>query len=285
MLAVGVNHLESKQVAGSYIFRAASRNKANLIVLDAAQNPFGFNASTWLKPTKGKEELAINALAKAVMAKLSASSAAKVKESAASLGAINITQATKEAGLDVEDLNNAAAMLAKSKHSVVIYGKDILRVKNSKLVTSLFRLASISRKQNPKKPRVISLKPKGNSRGAWDLGLANTKEFSLSNLTKNGMKAVYMLLADDYVDDSKIVNSLKRAKFVVVQASYSSSVTTMANVVLPSPTWAERKGSYTSLDGITRSTPKLIQPAKNIKPDEDIIKGISKRIKISDRRS
>jgi predicted molibdopterin-dependent oxidoreductase YjgC len=285
LLVVGVNPLESQQVAGSYIFRAASQGKANLIVLDVDKNPFGFHASTWLKPTKGKEELAINALTKAVIGKLSASNAVKAKENTTSLGAMNITQANKEAGIDVEDLNNAAAMLAKSKHSVVVYGKDILLRKNPKLITAILRLASKSGKQNPKKPRVISLKPRGNSRGAWNLGLANKKEFSLSGLTKNGVKAVYLLLADDYIDDTKIIDGLKGAKFVVVQASYSSPVTASANVVLPSPTWAERKGSYTSLDGITKSTPKLTQPQNNIKRDEDIIRGISKRIKISDRRS
>lgn len=279
LLVVGINSLESQQIASSYIFRAASSNKANLIVLDTTRNPFGFHTSTWLKPIEGKEELAINVLAKAVIGKLSARNAAKAKKVASSLRNVDVAQASNEAGLDTDGLANAAALLAKSKHSVVVYGKDILRQKNPGLVASIFKLALILGNQNPRKPRIVSLKPRGNSRGAWNLGLANAKEFSLSGFTKNGVKAVYLLLADDYIDDSKIVDGLKRAKFVVVQASYSSPVTAIANVVLPSPTWAERKGSYTSLDGITKSTPQLTQPPDGIKRDEDIIRGISRRLR------
>jgi len=64
-----------------------------------------------------------------------------------------------------------------------------------------------------------------------------------------------------------------------VQASYLSPATSIANVVLPSPTWAEREGSYTTLDGTVKSASRLLQPPGGVKQDWEIIHEISKALK------
>ena len=279
VLLAGADPLESNPVVGSYIMQAMTKNGANFILLDPLRNAFSFRTSIWLKPSEGREELTINALTKAIIDKGFAKDSTEVKKIAASLKSVNVNRANEEAGIDTDDLYKAAEMLAKSQHSIIIYGEGILRYRNPGMITSLLNLAAVSGSQDGGKPRVISLKPKGNSRGAWDIGLAHPQESVLPSIARDSVKAVYLLLADNYIDEPRLLDSLKGAKFVVLQASYLSPATSIADVVLPSPTWAETEGAYTTLDGMVKSTSRLLQPPSGVKQDWETIKEISRRLR------
>jgi formate dehydrogenase major subunit len=279
IILVGANPLESHPVAGSYIARAARQNKATLIVIDPSQNTFPYYATLWLKPKEDKEPLALDVLSKAVIGKGIKQDSAQTKEIAASLKDINVKQSGERAGISPDDLLEAAETLSKAKHSIIIYGEGILQHKNPRLITSLLNLATIASSQNKGKPQIISLKPKGNSRGAWDMGVANPSQSILRNLTRNNVKALYLLLSDDHVDASELPSLGKELEFIVVQSSYLSSATSKANVVLPSPIWAEIGQEYTTLDGLTKSTSRLIKPPDGSKADSEILREISKQMK------
>ena len=118
--------------------------------------------------------------------------------------------------------------------------------------------------------RVISLKQGANSRGAWELGLA------VKGIQQDKPKAAYLLLADE-PEDEELVNALNGIDFVVVQASYHSPATARADVVLPSPIWAERDGKYTSMDGRVCELRPTLQPKDGILRDEDLFVKISKK--------
>lgn len=279
IIVVGANPLESHPVAGSYIARAARRNKATLVVIDPAQNAFPYHATLWLKPKEGNEQLALDVLSKAVIDKGAKRDSTRTNEIAAYLKDINVKKSIQQAGIGTDDLLEAADMLSKAKHSVIIYGKGILRHKNHRLITSLLNLAAVASSQDKEKPRIISLKPKGNSRGAWDMGIANSSQSLIKNLTSNNVKALYLLLSDDYVDASELPNLSTGLEFIVIQSSYLSSATSKADVVLPSPIWAEVGEKYTTLDGLTESTSRLVKPSDGIKADAEILREISQQMK------
>ena len=279
IIVAGANPIESHPVAGSYIARVTRQNKAKLIVVDSKQNTFDYHATLWLKPKEGKEALALSVLTKAIIDKGANKDSAEAKKVTASLKNMNVKQVTEEVGIGIDDLLEAAEMLSKAKHSVVIYGEGILKYKNPGLVTSLLNLATIASGKGAGKPRIISLKPRGNSRGAWDIGVANTSQSVIKSLAGNGVKALYMLLADDNVDASDLPKLGKGIEFVVVQSSYLSSASSKANVVLPSPLWTEVGGKYDTLDGITKSSSPLIKPPDGIKADSETLREISKRMK------
>jgi len=278
ILVVGANPLESHPVAGSYIARAARQNKVKLIVIDPKQNAFSYHTALWLKPKEGKEALSLSVLTKAVTDKGSKKDSAKTKKVAASLKDINVKQGSEQAGIGADDILEAAEMLNKARHSVIIYGEGVLQHKNPGLITALVNLAAVSGNQSDK-PRIISLKPKGNSRGAWDMGVANPSQSIVKNLTGNDVKALYILLADDYVEASELPNLGKGLELIVVQSSYLSSATLKANIVLPSPIWAEVGEKYSTLDGAAKSTSPLIKPPDGIKTDSEILREISKHMK------
>ena len=278
IIVAGANPLESHPVIGSYITRAARRNKATLIIIDPEQNVFSSHATLWLQPEGDQEMLALDILSKAVIDK-GAKNSTRTNEIAASLKDINVKKSSEQAGISTNDLLEAADMLVKAKHSIIIYGEGILKHKNPGLITSLLNLATIVSSPDKEKPQIISLKPKGNSRGAWDMGIANSSQSIRSNLTSNNIKALYLLLSDDCIDAPELPNLSKGLEFIVIESSYLSSATSKADVVLPSPIWTEAGEEYITMDGIAKSTSRLIKPSNGIKADAEILCEISKRMK------
>jgi formate dehydrogenase major subunit len=255
ILLAGANPFKSHPVAGSYIVRAVRQNKAKLIVFDPTQNVLADYTAQWLKPKKGKEPLGLNSLAKAI-------GGSPVKDAAT-------------IGISQKELTEAVKILGKAKRSIIVYGEGILQPRNTGLITTLYKLAAVS----GSKPSIISLKSKGNSRGAWDMGMANSAESVTANLTQNGIKALYLLLADDYVEANQLTWIPKGIDFMVVQASYLSSLVQKANVVLPSPTWTEISGNYSTLDGKPISVSRIIKPPEGVRADWETINEIAKRFK------
>jgi formate dehydrogenase major subunit len=280
VLLVGANPFESHPVAGSYVVRAVRQNKAKLIVLDAARNALPDYATVLLKSKKGKETLALNTLTKAIIDKGLVKDSVQTKKISASLNNTNVKRDTKEASIKYNELLEAAEILGKSKYCVVVYGKDILQHRDAGLITAILNLAAVSGSQNGGKPRIISLKSKGNSRGAWDMGIANASESVIGNLTQNGAKAIYLLLADDYVEAKEFQGLPQGIEFMVVQSSHLSPIAQKADVVLPSPTWTEISASYSTLDGMPISVSRLIKPPDGVRADWETINEIAKRFKL-----
>ena len=275
IVVIGAHPTKTHPVIGSYIMRAASKNKAQLIVLDPLRNPFTFRASVWLKPPEGKKALAVKALGKAILDHGLPKSAGDKSKFSVDFKDIDVKKAGKDLGIDVHDITKAAQLLAESKNSIIIYGSGILEYKDAGLVATILNLAALA----GEKPGVISLKRYGNSRGAWELGLANPRVSVTSDLAKGKAKALYLLLADDLTESQALADGIKGVEFSVVQASYLSPATATADIVLPSLLWTESKGSYTTMDGISKKTAPLVKAPADIKTDADTLKEVARRLK------
>lgn len=256
VLVVGSNPLESHPVAGCYILRAKTQNQTRLLVIDWRQNDLGVRADSWLRPSESSLEALISALAGVVSKKGRGAS---------------VAEAAQASGLDEASLARAADMLSSAKEVVVVYGEGIYNKKDPKLVANLLELA---KRVNPDGLKVISLKPRGNSWGAWGLVRA-----SGNGLARNGAKLVYILLADDeFGVGDDVLQVAEQAEFLIVQASYASPLTEAADVVFPSPIWAEREGTYFSLDGKAGRSQPVLEPPPGIKSDPEIITQLVQRL-------
>jgi len=271
IVVIGANPIKTHPVIGSYIMRAASKNKANLIIIDPLRNPFTFRASVWLKPPEGKKALAIKALGKSILEHGTARTPADKNKSTADFKDIDIKKAAGELGLDVHDIYKAGEILAESNNGIIIYGEGILQYKDPDLITMILNLASLINKE----PKTISLKRYGNSRGAWESGLCHSKGSINADLVKGKAAGIYVLLTDDTADSQISTESLKATEFVAVQTSYLSPITALADVVLPSRLWTESKGSYTTIDGIKKSTTPMIKVSGQIKSDTDTLQELA----------
>ncbi len=256
ILLAGADPFKSHPVAGSYIVRAVRQNKAKLITLDSTQNVLPDYTSLWLKPKKGKEASAVNNLVKFINDE-------PVKEAT-------------ETGISQKQLTEAVQILGTAKRGIVVYGEGILQQESAGLIAALHKLAASC---DSGRPGIISLRSKGNSRGAWDMGIANSSVSVMNNLAQSGIKALYLLLADDYVEAKELSALPKGLDFLVVQTSYLSSLARKANVVLPSPTWTEIGGNYSTLDGTQISVSRLVKPPEGVRADWETINEIAKRFK------
>jgi NADH dehydrogenase/NADH:ubiquinone oxidoreductase subunit G len=93
-------------------------------------------------------------------------------------------------------------------------------------------------------------------------------------------KVVYMLLADEEpTADDPLFRVAEQTEFLIVQASYQSPLTTAANVAFPSPIWAEREGTYLSLDGTAGKSKRVLELPAGLKDDLEIIARLAQRLK------
>jgi len=94
------------------------------------------------------------------------------------------------------------------------------------------------------KSELVSFAPGGNALGIKAAGVTTAFE---------GQKAsVYYVLADEMaVVDGGLLDTLKKADFVVVQSCFREPWDAVADVILPTPTWHEKSGTMTNAEGVT----------------------------------
>jgi formate dehydrogenase major subunit len=273
ILLVGADPGKTHPIVASFIRRAVDRNQAQLVVIDSQNDIMPIWRDQWLKPRAGSEATLINGLINVMLSK----GLVKGKEAPAkliqSLSEYSPKRVQSDTDVDAADLETAAETYGKAKRAVIVYGQGVWHSRNSVLVTDLLNLADLSGNRDGDRLRIVSLKPAANSRGAWNLGAA-AKDLSL-----NHVQGLYLLISDEQVDNDEVLGWLRTIDFLVVQASYRSAVTSTADVVLPSPIWAERDdGQYVSLDGHVAKSHRVIEPKKGLLQDREILRELSKKL-------
>jgi len=270
IIVVGANPQSTNPIISTLVRRAVIQRKAKLIVIDPSQDVFPLWTDSWLRPRAGSDEVLLRGLANIIIDKGLAKPRKVKAESSQSVNKYEIGEVVRTTGIDKATLESVAEAYAQAEHGIIIYGESLLKNNGPDSVTAILNLANITGNSVGNKLRVISLKPGANSRGAWELGLAK-------GIKQDKPKALYLLLADEPVGED-LLNWLKGIDFLVVQASYQSPVTSMADVVLPSPLWTERKGKCISLDGRVQELKQVLEPKDGLLQDQEILSQISKKL-------
>lgn len=158
------------------------------------------------------------------------------------------------------DVAKAIALAQGASMPVVIYGAKA----GAELATLREKLAG--------KARFVGLVPGVNTRGLQAAGLAQT-----ANLP--GAKSFYMLVSDDWID-AGLIDSVKGADFIVVQAGFETPLIEKADVVLPSAIWSERSGTITNTEGRKMAIVAALTLVGEAKPDDQILKELAVRLGI-----
>ena len=220
------------QVAGFFIKRKLAFG-TNLLVLDKKENGLNKNAHKVLKPSKGVNADAIKALMAAVVKLGLAKGNTSVK-------AADLDSFAAAAGLKTDDFLDAAYVLTSAEHPVIVY-------ENGKELSVLQELAALV------DGKLLSLKGEANSLAASQLHLDKA-------LKVNGQKAAFFAIGDDEASQ-KAIQEFEKIPFKVVLSTYASSLTGVADVVLPSTNWMEQDGHYINLEGKVQEAKKAIAPA------------------------
>jgi formate dehydrogenase major subunit len=271
ILVVGAYPGRTHPVVGNLVQRARSRQGTRLVVIDSSRNPFPFWADLWLKPKKGTEAVLITGLARThlfnglTMVKMTDPNMIGYLSQYEKAEVAGIT------GIEEADLEKAVEMYGKAQRAMIVYGQDLLDAGDPEAVTSLLKLAAVTGNMAGDRLRVISLKPGSNSRGAWQMGLASR------GMDWDRVKGTYLLLGDDRINGG-LLEHLTRGDFLAVQASYESAATAAADVVLPSPMWAERAGKFVSLDGSVSESRHVLERRQGLLSVRETLDALSKKM-------
>jgi len=271
ILIAGADPRKTHPIIGTLVQRAVSQSKAKLIVIDPSKDAFPLWSDLWLKPRAGSEGDLLNGLARLLIDKGLVVSGKAGAGLIQSLSQHKTGEAVRATGIEMGDLESAAEMYGQAEHGVIIYGEGLLQMNDPSLVTSLLNLAALTGNGVGNGLRVISLKPGANSRGGWELGLA------AKDIQRDKLKGLYLLLGDEQ-EGGELLEWLKGIDFLVVQASYHSPATSIADVVLPSPIWAEREGKYMSMDGRLSELRRVLQSQDGLLQDREILIELSRKL-------
>ena len=264
VLLVGADLATTHEVAGFYIRRNLPKG-TRLIIIDPNENGMDDLANINLKPKAGTD-----------VAVLSALEAAVVKEGLAR-GTVDENIVSLNAALDicelkVEDVTDAARMLAESITPVIVYGKGLTAAGNPGAMDALVRLAKIIGATDSERKGLLSVKGEANSLAASLLGME-------SSLDIENVNAAYIALGDDYAS-KRLVEKLEKVPYLIVQASYESVLTERADLVLPVNIWAEEAGHALNVEGRLQFAEAAITAPENVKSNLDVLNTIARTLGI-----
>jgi formate dehydrogenase major subunit len=267
VLAIGTDIGKAHMVAG-FLFKRNLPKGTRLITIEPEKNELDELANLSLKNKPGSDLALIHGL-QAVIVKEG------LGRSPLAIPDLDgwIDEAVRQTGIPLEQLTQAARILAHAITPVILYGTGITAPRDECLVEELYRLAVLIGAVDQERSGLLSLKGQSNSLTAALLGMDQT--FHL-----NGQKAIYVALGDDQVSPG-LVERASNARYLVVQASYESRLTEQADVVLPVTVWSELEGHYINLDGRVQNAQRALAAPQNVHDNLTVLSELAARMQMS----
>ena len=155
-----------------------------------------------------------------------------------------------------EDMGAVNEQAARSKKVVIVCGMDL----KPEAIEALKPLAD--------QALFLALDPARNGKGAEAAGL--------EPMTIEKRDTLYFLLGEQSEDEA-LVGQLD-GEFTIVQASYRSTLVDRADVVLPSPIWAERTGSFTNLEGKVLPLNAAVPMPDQVRDESEVLAALSQMV-------
>lgn len=219
----------------------------------------------------------------------------------------------KITGLSLSHLREAAKLYGHSKRSMIIYGLGLTQQLNgTTAVQALANLAMLTGNIGRESTGVNPLIGQSNMQGACDMGVlpdyysgfqpikdkAIVTKFEkawnirlpvdrglsfmemMREARQGKIKAMYIvgenvLLSVPNVSEAK--EALSHLEFLVVQDMFLTETARLAEVVLPSASFAEKDGTFTSTERRVQRIRKCLEPLGETKPDWQILSELAQR--------
>ncbi len=269
VVAIGVDLIDNHEVPGFFIKRALPQG-TKLVVIDPYENSMHGKADYALQPKEGTDyDLLMGLMAGLVELELVESD----REHLPDLAKYTSEAASQTTGIPAETILEVGKLLISAKKPAFVYGKGVTRNDSAEALNALLDLARIVGALEDERSAVLSIKGEANSLPAYLYGLDKTFQV-------NGHQAVYLALGDDH-PSQRLIERVKAAPFVAVQASYVSPITEMADVVLPSEMWAEQEGHFLNLEGRLQEAHRGLTPSEEVRSHVDILESVAAQLDIS----
>jgi formate dehydrogenase major subunit len=253
IILLNANPVAEQEVA-SFLIKRSVNCGAKLVTIGSSPNPLDYAAAHTVQyNAKANLSSVIDGLF-----------AAKAKSA-------DLPQFAKVTGVSEDAFTAAAELISGAEKALIIFDDDPNKNSVDTLAEKIVRLAEACGGNKPAWSGLLSLNGKANSYAAAQLGL--DKPIQVEG------QSVYLALGDDE-PSQKLVQQIEKAAFLVVQAAYTSKLTSVADVVLPAAVWGEEEGHYVNVNGNVRKAAVFRTPAEDVKSNFEILNLLAGDLKV-----
>jgi formate dehydrogenase alpha subunit len=213
----------------------------------------------------------------------------------------------KITGVKGQEIRGAARLYAEASRAAIVYGTGITQhTTGTNGVAALANLALLTGNVGRKGGGIYALQRANNGQGACDMGtlpkflpgyhgvtdVQARKRFekrwgaslpneagltileSIERAKEGKIKSMYIVGENpvlSFPNPRLITEILTSLDFLVVQDMFLTETASLANVVLPAASFAEKEGTFTNFEGRVNSVHKAIEPIGESLPDWEII--------------
>jgi len=232
----------------------------------------------------------------------------------ASLETISLEEAAKITGVEKSQITEAARIYAESGPSSIVYSMGITQHSHgTDNILALANLAMMTGNLGKLSAGINPLRGQNNVQGACDMGalpnvfpgyqpvtdkslrkkfeekwgreLPNEPGLTLmeifNSVHEGEIKAMYIIGENPLISDpdaSHVAEALEKLNFLVVQDIFLSETASLADVVLPAASFAEKDGTFTNTERRVQRIRRALAPAGDARPDWTIISDIGRRM-------
>ncbi|HEY7744788.1 MAG TPA: molybdopterin-dependent oxidoreductase, partial [Desulfuromonadales bacterium] len=299
------------------IERACRKRDGKLVVANMRRVKLVRYAESFLQYRPGSEVLLANALAKIILEKGLADEAylqrfvANLDELRNHLQAVDLENAALATGLSRELIEEAALHLGRAGSVALVFGGDVIKSEGAEAkIAALANLALVTGALHGDIGGLFPVDEKGNMQGLLDMGVCpellpgyqdyrtGRQKFEaawnvrlpeggrdaqgiLAGIEKGEIKTLYLAATNPLVsfpDSGRWRRALEKVEFLVVQDILASELTGLAHVVLPGVSFAEKKGTVTSLDHRIGCLGRALSPLAEARADGEILAALYARL-------
>ena len=234
---------------------------------------------------------------------------ANYEEMKADLNAVDLAEVVEATGLSLEALEQAADIIGKANKVTVIFGSDISKsVFGTSKAAAVANLAILSGALSAN-GGLFPLDEKGNTQGVLSMGVypenlpgfqsyaENKAKFAqawrcdlpdegldadgiLQEIEAGTIRFLYLAATNpqNFPNSNRWLKALEKVEVLVVQDIFPTEITNLAHVVLPGSSYAEKSGSFTSLDQTVRHFNAAIKSVGQCREDGEIFAELFARL-------
>ena len=193
----------------------------------------------------------------------------------------------KLTGLPNDVLTLAAEKFARDADKFVLIGNDVLDTgQGEEVLNALLNLCTLVNFGNKGSVSIYPPREHCNSQGVNDMGLtpeflpgyqpaSGDKKSDLFESCKDGTTKFLYIAGEDPIGSfyrpQLVKEALKTVPFLIVTDIFMTETAKMADLILPSSTYAEKDGTFTNMSRHVQGVASAVLPQGTSKPDFDIL--------------
>lgn len=292
LLVIKTDAYETHPVVGFEINMAVKNKGVKLSVLSDKRGKLSkLKGAKTLVHLPGSEIAVLNAIAKTIidekMADASAAALACYAELEKSLSSFTAESVAAQCGLTAADIKSLAAeYVAAGKALIVFPVGQAYTGHTADLASAVANLALLTGKFGKEGCGVLCLSEKSNSQGAVDMGFyaqdGGLNGLQILDACAAGTVKTLFIAGENplvsYPNLTKVKAALDAVEFLVVSELFLTETASMADVVLPACSFAEKEGTFTSTDRRVQHVKPAINKNPQTRTDFEIFSDLIARL-------